>query len=340
MPDDAFTSVAAGWPRLCRGEPSSSFWSTSSCADEPFDFRRYSSARRALDAYAAFHAAFNASPDARYLVFAPNQYGLGNRLRAMKSALLVAMLTGRVFRVRWDDPWPLADFVQHERIDWRLPGGGGDGDEDSSLLCLPFGPDGGAAKGCTPHLRALQTADLNAQYPARTLEVRVFTDLYIYLQANPHYASALAAFEAECPNRMGCVLPYLFRPQPALRAQLDELLPRPGYFAVQVRNRLWRQEAIKLRASNAASRVVGCLGRWVPPDADVFFTADEDELYQHARTHFLATSEASLKKHIQEFTTHDLVRTRAGSGGQQVYWCHFPQETLEALQALGVPARA
>ena len=60
-----------------------------------------------------------------------------------------------------------------------------------------------------------------------------------------------------------------------LRAQLDELLPRPGYFAVQVRNRLWRQEAIKLRASNAASRVVGCLGRWVPPDADVFFTADE-----------------------------------------------------------------
>ena len=284
MPDDAFAIVAAGWPRLCRGEASSSFWSsTSSCENEPFDFRRYSSARRALDAYAAFHAAFNASPDARYLVFAPNQYGLGNRLRAMKSALLVAMLTGRVFRVRWEDPWPLADFVQHERIDWRLPDGGGDDDEDSSLLCLPFGPDGGAAKGCTPHLRALQTADLNAQYPARTLEVRVFTDLYIYLQANPHYASALAAFEVECPNRMGCVLPYLFRPQPALRAQLDELLPRPGYFAVQVRNRLWRQEAIKLRASNAASRVVGCLGRWVPPDADVFFTADEDELYPHAR---------------------------------------------------------
>ena len=124
--------------------------------------------------------------------------------------------------------------MQHERIDRRLPDGGGD-DEDSSLLCLPFGPDGGA-EGCTPH-RALQTADLNAQYPARTLEVRVFTDLYIYLQANPHYASALAAFEVECPNRMGCVLPYLFRPQPALRAQLDELLPRPGYFAVQVRNR-------------------------------------------------------------------------------------------------------
>ena len=126
MPDALAT--AAGWPRLCRGEASSSFWSsTSSCANEPFDFRRYSSARRALDAYAAFHAAFNASPDARYLVFAPNQYGLGNRLRAMKSALLVAMLTGRVFRVRWDDPWPLADFVQHERIDWRLPDGGGGG---------------------------------------------------------------------------------------------------------------------------------------------------------------------------------------------------------------------
>ena len=39
----------------------------------------------------------------------------------------------------------------------------------------------------------------------------------------------------------------------------------------------------------------------------------------------------ALKKHINEFTTHDLVRLRAGPGGQQVYWCHFPGETMEAL---------
>ena len=34
---------------------------------------------------------------------------------------------------------------------------------------------------------------------------------------------------------------------------------------------------------------------------------------------FLATSESALKKHINEFTTHDLVRMRAGPGGQQVF---------------------
>ena len=57
------------------------------------------------------------------------------------------------------------------------------------------------------------------------------------------------------------------------------------------------------------------------------------ELYQHARQNFLASSEQALKKHITEFTTHDLVRTRAGPGGQQVFFCHFPRETLQALHA-------
>jgi hypothetical protein len=26
------------------------------------------------------------------------------------------------------------------------------------------------------------------------------------------------------------------------------------------------------------------------------------------------------------------VRTRSGPGGQQVYWCHFPRETQQAIQ--------
>ena len=43
------------------------------------------------------------------------------------------------------------------------------------------------------------------------------------------------------------------------------------------------------------------------------------ELYGGARANFLATSEASLSKHLAEFITHDLVRKRSGAGGQQVY---------------------
>ena len=55
------------------------------------------------------------------------------------------------------------------------------------------------------------------------------------------------------------------------------------------------------------------------------------DLYQKARSVYLATNEGALKKHINEFTTHDLVRIRAGPGGQQVYWCHFPGETMQTL---------
>jgi len=55
------------------------------------------------------------------------------------------------------------------------------------------------------------------------------------------------------------------------------------------------------------------------------------ELYQRARANFFATSEGALRKHINEFQTHDLVRTRQGPGGQQCYWCHFPGETLQQL---------
>ena len=57
------------------------------------------------------------------------------------------------------------------------------------------------------------------------------------------------------------------------------------------------------------------------------------ELYQSARNSFYASTESALRKHITEFTTHDLVRARSGPGGQQVFYCHFPRETLQALKA-------
>ena len=52
-----------------------------------------------LEGYAGFHAhalavAAAGGPTPPTLRFVPNQFGLGNRLRAMKSALLIAMLTG------------------------------------------------------------------------------------------------------------------------------------------------------------------------------------------------------------------------------------------------------
>ena len=79
--------------------------------------------------------------------------------------------------------------------------------------------------------------------------------------------------------------------------------------------------------------------RTYPPSPDHRYQLDHPrtaglpfaELYTKARTSFLATSETALRKHVNEFTTHDLVRPRAGPGGQQVFWCHFPTETLQHL---------
>ena len=64
------------------------------CADEPFDASRYGTVDTLLDSYAAFHAHSIArgreGRPRRSLVFVPNQYGLGNRLRAVASAMSVA----------------------------------------------------------------------------------------------------------------------------------------------------------------------------------------------------------------------------------------------------------
>lgn len=132
---------------------------------------RYESSADALSAYAAFHATKASDADAKSLVFTPNQYGLGNRLRAMKSALLVAMLTGRVFRVNWHEPFPLHSLVDPVEIDWRMTTKTGE-PETKGLICLPFAtathlPD------CPWHMAQLQRSDLRVAYASvRQLEVR------------------------------------------------------------------------------------------------------------------------------------------------------------------------
>lgn len=282
-----------------------------------FDLSLYETAAEAMDAYAAFHASSLRSSETRQsLVFVPNQYGLGNRLRAMKSTLLLAMLTGRVFHVRWEDPFPLAALVRPERIDWREP-------QDAPLtravaaqfkprmptaahiLCLPFAtapPNG----DCARSHRDLQTADLRATYAnVESLEVHTFTDLYIFLSKNPHYEALLARLEPSCPKRMGCLYKFLFSPQPIVERRLGALIaaaadaadwdatssgaagamPGSAFIGVQVRNRLWKLDALKGGVASPG-RMMSCLDRWVPPRVPVFFTADDDALYAPARQHW------------------------------------------------------
>ena len=292
--------------------------------DEDFDLARYRTAAAAMDAYAAFHASALRSGKGRSLLFVPNQYGLGNRLRAMKSTLLLAMLTGRVFHVRWEEPFPLASLVRPERIDWREPEGAplpravpkrlepGQPTE-AHVLCLPYAtapPGGDCARGQSD----LSNADLRAAYASvDTLEVHTFTDLYIFLSTNPHYAALLARLEPSCPKRMGCLYKFLFSPQPVVAQRLNALLMgagtgRPavagaidtqgttatvaaeedasgasaGFVGVQVRSRLWRIEGNPF-APPTGARILACMDFWVPPHARVYFTADDDTLYAHAR---------------------------------------------------------
>ena len=282
----------------------------------PFDIKEHATVASALDAYAAFHRAA-LSPDTdtphQHLVFVPNQYGLGNRLRAMKASLLVAMLTGRVFHVRWDEPYPIDSLLQPEKIDWRLPTNpllpvvnadaprNAAAAAEADILCLPFAT-APRAGNCALGLTTLQRGDLRKVYgKSRVLEVHTFTDLNIYLAGNPHYAPTLARLGKECPKRMGCLYNFLFSPQPAVRERLEALLGGGeggggvggGHVGVQVRNRLWTAERYKIQnpggipgagsVAATAERVLYCMDRYVPPHATVFFTADEDHFYAVAK---------------------------------------------------------
>jgi len=158
---------------------------------------------------------------------------------------------------------------------------------------LPFGA-GNQRGDCSAHLRRLENEDVRAAYAvSRTLEVHAFTDLHVYLSANPHHAPTVAALGSDCPKRLGCLYHFLFGPQPVVQRALDEMLNAPdarghveGHVGVQVRNRQWLREALSAHRDgsiNTPERVLACMARWVPDGGHVFFTSDETSLLPAAR---------------------------------------------------------
>ena len=55
--------------------------------------------------------------------------------------------------------------------------------------------------------------------------------------------------------------------QPVVQSKLDALAPpdAPAHVGVQVRNRLWIQDAHKVGVQNSGERIVRCMGAWVRP---------------------------------------------------------------------------
>lgn len=51
----------------------------------------------------------------------------------------------------------------------------------------------------------------------------------------------------------------------------------------QVRNRLWLQDAHRLGVSNSRDRIIDCFDKWIRPNEKVFFTTDDDSLYEVAQ---------------------------------------------------------
>jgi len=211
----------------------------------------------------------------------------------MKSALLVAMLTSRVFFVDWEEPYPVHLLLRPAQIDWRLDALRAAADLDAhrtgaEVLCLPFGAQNPRTSqhNCGKGLTSLQTGDLSRMWTARALEVHSFTDLNIYLANNPHYEPLLTRLAPECPKRMGCLYRFLFGPQPVVQTRLNAISPPggTGHVGVQVRNRLWLQDSFRVGAQNTGERIVRCMGAWVSPQTNVFFTTDDDSLYAAART--------------------------------------------------------
>lgn len=57
------------------------------------------------------------------------------------------------------------------------------------------------------------------------------------------------------------------------------------------------------------------------------------DFYLRCRDKFIATAEMSLRRHINEFEDHKLVRTRKGVGGTQCYYCTLSTEQQRQLVA-------
>ena len=321
--EDAAQRFAASgdtWPTLCKGDAGAAAAADAAadCAKRPFDLTRYRSSATAMQAYAAYHAAFSRRSSAKQLIFRPDlrHGGLGERLLAMKSCLLLAMLTGRVFRVKWLDPYPLEMLLRPESLDWREPPQGFQvRASELAQLCLSpasaaaappsssssSSDDDGRSRAadCAAHLAALRTDDVGATHHAkRVLVVTGSADLHGHLAANPHYARTLGALGGDCPKRFGCLYQYLFAPQPVVEAQLARALrggrhapagaEPPPYVGVQLRTRRWTREAATLTpaALDSAERLLECAGRHVPDAAiypAIYLAADDEQLLVEAR---------------------------------------------------------
>lgn len=76
-----------------------------------------------LNEYKTFHDQNKYNPDAKYLIFSCEQLwcgGIGDRVRGMILLLRIAILSKRVFLARWEQPWPLENFLKPAEVDWRI----------------------------------------------------------------------------------------------------------------------------------------------------------------------------------------------------------------------------
>ena len=186
----------------------------------------------------------------------------------MKSALLVAMLTGRVFLVNWHEPVPLdaaaagattGDACCRARDDHkvlRLPL------PVSDASCLPF-----ATATHLPHRlapAAAQVADLRGRCWRAPLEVFT-TDLNIYLADNPHYEAATPP-RCGLPEGWAACSTVLTSPR-VLNGLRRAPPPVPGGDGgdgggiCAVHGRAGAQSAVAAEHVGLASRVVGCSAR-------------------------------------------------------------------------------
>lgn len=55
------------------------------------------------------------------------------------------------------------------------------------------------------------------------------------------------------------------------------------------------------------------------------------ELMKRSKAAFAASNDKALKQHLGEFTTHHLVASRTGVGGQEVLFCTLPTDTMKKV---------
>ena len=169
----------------------------------------------------------------RFVFFTAPESGLGNRMQALTSAFLVALLTDRALIVQWKSHMMsganIDDLFQHPGFDWSSP-------EAYNIMATSSVPDWKSyisfpyCRTCASrggkhirdsYSRLLCDADASIETDARVLQIYSTQWFAPVLAHNPHYRDRICKLLGK--DLGGVLTRFLYKPVPAIQNEIDRL---------------------------------------------------------------------------------------------------------------------